>query len=105
MEAVGDLVGLMGKLNLAPPSSVLGVLERALVLVGKAKADLCDARWAVRARGLRHRSNSVACNPVQLYIGFRKPPFPRPCPSWRFTLGTLPTGSATTPRVAPVPAS
>ena len=46
MEAVGDLIGLMGKMNLAPPSSVLDVLERALVLVGKAKADLCDARCA-----------------------------------------------------------
>lgn len=48
MEAVADRVGLMGKLNLAPPSSVLDVLERALVLLGKAKADLCDARCAGR---------------------------------------------------------
>eukprot|EP00903_Cladosiphon_okamuranus_P011859 g11140.t1 len=47
VEAVGDLVGLMGKLNLAPPSTVLDVLERALVLVGKAKADLCDNRGAL----------------------------------------------------------
>eukprot|EP00752_Nemacystus_decipiens_P007983 g7132.t1 len=44
VEAVEDRVGMMGKLNLAPASSVLDVLERALVLVGKAKADLCNAR-------------------------------------------------------------
>lgn len=36
----------MGKLNLAPSASVLEVLERALLLVGKARVDLCDARCA-----------------------------------------------------------
>lgn len=44
VEAVGDLVSLMGKLNLAPPVAVLDVLERALLLVGKDRADLCDSR-------------------------------------------------------------
>lgn len=47
VEAVGDLVGLMGKLNLAPPGSVLEVLERALLLTGKAKADFCDTRYVL----------------------------------------------------------
>ncbi|CBN73873.1 conserved unknown protein [Ectocarpus siliculosus] len=46
VEAVGDLVSLMGKLNLAPPVAVLDVLERALLLVGKGRADLCDSRCA-----------------------------------------------------------
>ncbi len=46
VEAVGSLVAVMGKLNLAPSTSVLDVLERALLLVGKARADLCDARCA-----------------------------------------------------------
>lgn len=46
VEAVGDRVGLMGKLNLAPPVSVLDVLERALLLLGKDRAGLCDARCA-----------------------------------------------------------
>ncbi|CAN0351684.1 unnamed protein product, partial [Scytosiphon promiscuus] len=45
VEAVGDLVALMGKLNLAPPASVLEVLERALLLTGKAKSDFCDTRY------------------------------------------------------------
>lgn len=45
VEAVAELVNVMGKLNLAPaPTAVLTVLEQALMLVGKAKADLCDAR-------------------------------------------------------------
>ncbi|CAN0031897.1 unnamed protein product, partial [Scytosiphon promiscuus] len=47
VEAVGDLVALMGKLNLAPPASVLEVLERALLLAGKAKSDFCDTRGAL----------------------------------------------------------
>ncbi|CAN0413782.1 unnamed protein product, partial [Ectocarpus sp. 8 AP-2014] len=47
VEAVGDLVSLMGKLNLAPPVAVLDVLERALLLVGKDRADLCDSRGAL----------------------------------------------------------
>lgn len=46
VEAVGDLMSLMGKLNLAPPVAVLDVLERALLLVGKDRADLCDSRCA-----------------------------------------------------------
>lgn len=63
VEAVEDRIGLMGKLNLAPPSTVLDVLERALVIVGKAKADLCDARCAgkvVPCTGLKRKvSRSV----------------------------------------------
>ncbi|CAN0064085.1 unnamed protein product [Pylaiella littoralis] len=47
VEAVGDRIGLMGKLNLAPPAGVLDVLERALLLLGKARGDLCDARGAL----------------------------------------------------------
>lgn len=49
VEAVRELVGLMGKLSLAPPAGVLSVLERALLLVGKNKTDMCDARYAPRA--------------------------------------------------------
>lgn len=45
VEAVADFVGMMGKLNLAPaPAAVLIVLEQALILVGKAKEGLCNAR-------------------------------------------------------------
>lgn len=44
MKAMEDLVGLMGKLHLAPPAEVLTVLERALLLVGKARPELSDAR-------------------------------------------------------------
>lgn len=56
VEAVGSLVTLMGKLNLAPSTSVLDVLERALLLVGKARADLCDARCARNEGGRRRVS-------------------------------------------------
>lgn len=45
VEAMGDLIGVMGRLNLAPsPSAVLTVLEQALVVIGKSKTDLCNAR-------------------------------------------------------------
>lgn len=67
MEAVGDLVGLMGKLNLAPPASVLEVLERALLLTGKAKADLCDARYVCGGLGYSRRWHIYICRRNWVY--------------------------------------
>lgn len=45
------LVALMGKLHLDPQAGVIDVLERALLLVGKPRSDLCDARYDMYAIG------------------------------------------------------
>lgn len=45
-------MALMGKLHLAPQAGVIDVLERALLLVGKARSDLCDARYAKKNRAV-----------------------------------------------------
>ncbi|CAM9737764.1 unnamed protein product [Ascophyllum nodosum] len=54
IEAVGELMGSMVKLSVAPLAGVLDVLERALLLIGKRREDLCDARgrldWPVTMR-------------------------------------------------------
>ena len=47
VEAVKGLVSLMGKLHLDPQAGVIDVLERALLLVGKPRSDLCDARYGM----------------------------------------------------------
>lgn len=63
VEAVGELIGHMGKLNLAPPSPALEVLERALLLLGKARADLCDTRCE---RAVKHPRPYFSASPSQL---------------------------------------